>query len=786
MFRVLILAGIVPGVLFAGDVPASAPFISGANESMNASAVITQNQGQWADSILFRAGGGDVVIWGTQSRLYLQHSQRPDPEILVRRVDPSAHDRRVTRRSVSLTPIELSGAANALDPIVGALTETRHHYFLGGDRSRWRRDVPTYSSLTLRNVYPQIDIEIGEREHRLALRWIVGIGGDPNQIALRMITTATTESGGINNARFGADQLSALLMCTEVYRRDHAGHLRYVGSLAPSNDSELAFTATANSLPPVIGYSTYLGGTSYDAVYGIDTDPAGRIIIIGNSESANFPTTDSYDGSYNGGAFGDVVIARLTAAGGALEFSTFIGGGAADIAAGLVVDTAGHIYATGVTASGTSFPLVAAFDSLYGGYGDAFVFKLSPDGDALLYSSFVGGGGEDYGRAVAVDAFGAAYLTGRTGSLDFPIIAASDAGRDGLTDAFVVKVSPAGDALEYSSYLGGSGDEEGYGIAVDSSGRAVVRGTTSSLDFPTPGGFQTAYRGGERDVFVARLSTGGDSLEYGTYLGGSSSEYGIGLQLDHDGAVWLSGATRSVDFPLVDAYDSSLGGLQDLFVARLAPDGDALEYSTYLGGSEEDFNGLLALDECGTIYLTGYTYSTDYPTVRAFDPSHNGGADLILTLLSPAGDSLLYSSYLGGSEFDFPGGIAVPWSGTVWVAGLTDSPDFPTHAPYADTLTGDYDIFATVISGFDIAGCSCTCPCHADPQCDGVTNVLDVVAAVNVAFRGASAVTDPNCPFQQTDATCDGVTNVIDVVRFVNVAFRGGDVAAEFCDPCAL
>ncbi len=318
----------------------------------------------------------------------------------------------------------------------------------------------------------------------------------------------------------------------------------------------------------------------------------------------------------------------------------------------------------------------------------AFVTKLNAAGSALVYSTYLGGSGDDYGSAIAVDSSGNTYVTGFTGSLNFPTVNPIQAVYGGgYSDAFVTKLNAAGNALVYSTYLGGNDTDQGNGIAVDSSGNAYVTGGTLSTNFPTTAGVFQGTSGGGYDAFVTKLNATGTSLVYSTYLGGSSSDRGSSIALDSSGNAYVTGSTISLNFPTANPFQASCslspygaycnGG--DAFVTKLNATGNALVYSTYLGGNNGAEGHRIALDSFGNAYVTGDTASTDFPTTAgAFQTAFGGSIDAFVTKLDAAGSALVYSTYLGGSGVDQGFGIAVDSSGEAHVMGVTASTNFPT------------------------------------------------------------------------------------------------------------
>jgi uncharacterized repeat protein (TIGR01451 family) len=386
----------------------------------------------------------------------------------------------------------------------------------------------------------------------------------------------------------------------------------------------------------------------------------------------------------------------------ALAYSTYLGGGAWDEGWAVAVDGSSHAYLAGVTFSpnfpGTTVPGPA-------GPYDAFVTKLDPSGTGILYSTYLGGNGAEQAFGIAVDATGAAYVTGFTSSTNFPTAGPTvSAYGGGPYDAFVTKLDPSGSAIVLSRYLGGSSADEGRGIAVDANGFAYVTGWTVSSNFPTtaPPILQSTY-GGFGDAFVTKLDATTFGLTYSTYLGGATSgERGYGVAVDLDGFAYVAGHTGSTDFPVqLPALQASYaGGNGDAFVAKLDRVGAKLLYSTYLGGSAFDQAHAIFVDRGGKAYVTGMTESTNFPTKLPTPTANAGGEDAFVAKLDASGASLVYSRYLGGSGQDRGWGIGV-WDGTfTYVTGETSSANFPLKKPVQGTLAGSSDAFVTSLDAF--------------------------------------------------------------------------------------
>jgi hypothetical protein len=464
------------------------------------------------------------------------------------------------------------------------------------------------------------------------------------------------------------------------------------------------FVTKLNAAGTALVYSTYIGGSNDDAGYGIAVDGSGNAYVTGYTNSTNYPVTPGAFQTRNGGG-ADVFVTKLNAAGTALVYSTYIGGSSDDVGRGIAVDGSGNAYVTGYTNS-TNYPVTpGAFQTRNGGGADVFVTKLNATGTALVYSTYIGGSGVDVGRGIAVDGSGNAYVTGYTNSTNYPVTPGAFQTRNGGgADVFVTKLNATGTALVYSTYIGGSGDDVGRGIAVDGSGNAYVTGGTYSTDYDvTPGTFQTTKEGGA-DVFVTKLNATGTALVYSTYIGGSSEDVGTAIAVDGSGYAYVTGYTNSTD------YDVTPGAFQttrpitipldaDVFVTKLNATGTALIYSTYLRGNNWDYGNAIAVDGSGYAYVTGSTNSTNYPvTPGAFQMRNGGGWDVFVTKLNATGTALVYSTYIGGSANEAGRGIAVDGSGYAYVTGNTPSTDYDvTPGAFQTTNGGGQDVFVTKV-----------------------------------------------------------------------------------------
>jgi hypothetical protein len=583
------------------------------------------------------------------------------------------------------------------------------NYFIGNDPSRHAAHVPRFAEVRLSDVYPGIDFRYYFDGGQPRFDFIVQPGADPSQIRFSMEGAEAVYVKEGQTLAFRTRFGEAVLTKLYAYQGGHPVESRF---LAEGSTYRIAVGAYDPTQPLIIDplvWSTFLGVRNTDEVYDIAVDASGCAYITGWTKSPDFPTTPgAYDPSYNGGAW-DAFVIKLSPDGRTLVYSTFLGGSNLDQGHAIVVDASGCAYITGVTKS-PDFPTTpGAYDPSYNGGGeDAFVTKLSPGGDALVYSTFLGGSGDDRGSAIAVDASGCAYITGATDSPHFPTTPGTyDTSPNEGFDAFFTKLSPDGRTLAYSTFLGGSSYDEGSAIAVGASGCAYITGVTDSRDFPTtPGAYDPSYNGGGVAAFITKLSPDGRTLTYSTFLGGGSSDYGIAIAIDASGSAYITGTTFASGFPTTSgAYDQSYnGGYGDAFVTKLSPDGSTLAYCTFLGGSTSsarDEGRSIAVDASGCAYITGFTESSDFPTTpNAYDTLYNG-PDVFISKLSPDGSTLSYSTFLGGGSSDESYGIAIDNSGSAYITGYTNSYDFPTTpGAYNQSYNGfgNTDIFVTKLS----------------------------------------------------------------------------------------
>ena len=601
------------------------------------------------------------------------------------------------------------------DPTADDPHPSTANYFIGSNPANWRSNISAYSRVRYRNLYPGIDLVFYGNAGRLEYDFTVLPGADPSRIRIALEGAdriAVTERGDLAITHAGYE---IAFLKPAIYQDSKDGRHAVAGSYRLSNKTvRFQVGSYDHTLPlvidPVLTYATFFGGASDEAAYAVATDPAGNVYIAGYTASGNLPTTiGALERSFAGGSY-DSFVAKFSPAG-AVLYSTYLGGSGDEEAYGLAVDSQGNAYITGYTTS-ADFPVTTgAIGGTLTGHSDAFVAKLNPAGTVLDYSSYLGGSGDDTGYGITVDGSGDAFVAGSTSSTNFPVSTGSYRGAysGGSFDGFVTAIGPYGTSLLYSTYLGGSDEDVAYAIAVDGLGNTYVAGETLSPDFPnSPGVIQTSKLG-SYDAFVASLNASGTALNYSTFLGGSSDDHAYGVAVDSSGNAYVTGYTASTDFPhTAGVVQPHIGGGYDAFVTEVNPSGTALVYSTFLGGSGDDFAFAIAVDNIGNAYLTGDTSSTNFPVTA--DAAQRGLAaeyGAFVAVLNSAGSALSYGTYLGGSGFQTGYGIALSPDREFIAAGYTLSPDFPVTAVAAQTaLAGGADAFLASFSALPLPALS--------------------------------------------------------------------------------
>ena len=586
----------------------------------------------------------------------------------------------------------------------------RSNYFIGNNPSFWQTDIPQYGRVEYREVYPGTSVAYYGDNRQLEYDFVVGPQADPRKIRLAFQGADRIHIDEAGDLVLTVDSGEVRQRKPVVYQDTPSGRIGIDGRYVVRGRNRVGFEVAAYDrrkplvIDPVLVFSSYFGGNGDDSGYGIKLDPAGNIYICGKTSSTNFPgnpVPGTPAGVLNGSATA-AFVAKISSSG-TLIFSTYIAGtNDQALGAGVAVDGNGNVYLAGST-SAADFPTLNAIQPTNHGSFDAFVLELNNSGSALVYSTYLGGSQLDYAETISVDTSGNAYVTGSTASADFPTLnAAQPKYGGGGYDAFAAKISPAGSALVYSTFLGGSGTDFNNGLAIDSEGNLYVFGDTDSVDFPVKNAFQTVSGGGI-DGWVTKLDPTGSVVIYSTYIGGSGGDAVRGGKPDENGNLYITGNTSSSNFPTLNPIQPNYGGgANNAWVAAINPSGSALLYSTYLGGSGDDIASDLELDALDNVYIVGTTSSTNFPTVNAIQNSNAGGLDVFVTKVNAPGSALIFSTYLGGSGNDEARQMAVDLAGRAYVVGATSSSNFPTVAPLQGTFGGGpEDAFLAIIGTCD-------------------------------------------------------------------------------------
>ncbi len=459
------------------------------------------------------------------------------------------------------------------------------------------------------------------------------LGGTADDVGLAI----TIDSSG-NSYVTGRTLSTNFLTANTINGSNHGLNDVFVTKINPAGNSVL--------------YTTFIGGSGDEAGYAIAINSAGQAYVTGYTKSTNFPLVGALQPFYGGGS-SDAFLFRLSANGNALVTSSYAGGNGEDVGTGIALDSTGNIYGIGYTSS-TDLQTINSIQPFNAGGYDAYVLKLSPTGNSILFSTYVGGTGDDFGNAIAVDSLGYVYAIGDTNSTNLTTVNALQSFNAGGFDAFLAKLTPSGTNIVFSTYAGGNGDDSGSRIALDGSGNIYAVGYTNSTNFPLITNAVQPNKAAGYDAFIAKLNTNGTTIFYSTFLGGNSSDAGYDIAIDSAGSAYIIGETSSTDFPLNQPLQSSNGGARDVFVTKLSPTGSTILFSTYLGGSADESGYGIAADGSGRAYLTGRTTSTNFPTANPVQLSQGGSDAFIASILTtgtptptptptPSGSTLQFS-----------------------------------------------------------------------------------------------------------------------------------------------
>jgi uncharacterized repeat protein (TIGR01451 family) len=731
------------------------------------------NRGQLDPGVQFisRLRGSMLFLTASEAVLALRARREQDfaaqgfrPRWLPMQRDPRAS---VRRYKSDVLRMQLVGSNP--DAMVNGRDElpSKSNYFLGSDPDQWHTGVANYARVEYENIYPGVNLVYRGTQRQLEYDFIVAPGYNPTIILLAFPGTSGIRIDARGDLILSPSSSSVKLRKPVIYQGTGGSRRVIPGRYVLRGRDEVGFEIAAYDtnktliIDPSLSYSTYLGGGADDSATSIAVDASGNAYVTGSTSSTDFPTSSPLQSANRGK--NDIFVAKLNAAGNALVYSTYLGGSDDDSATNIAVDAVGSAYVTGETVSG-DFPTKNPIQAANAGSEDSFVTKLDSTGAALVYSTFLGGSGNDFGTSIALDSAGNAYVAGFTRSTDFPVVSPLQMTNHGNEDAFVAKLNAAGSALVYSTFLGGGGLDIAHAITVDGSGNAYAAGSTTSKDFPTTAGAFDLTCGTNQgkcgdfyyyvitDAWVAKINATGSTLAYSTFLGGGADDVALGIAVDPTGNAYVTGLTASNDFPTQNPAQKASGGL-DAFLTKLNVDGSGLVYSTFLGGTNFDQGVAIALDSSGNAYVSGTTGSTDFPVKSSFQATLGGRADAFITKFDAAG-ALAYSSYLGGLGDESEGGnpLAIDSSGNVYLAGITNSSNFPTKNPLQANLGGGTDAFVVKISPAAATGADLSVAIAASP--DPGTTGGQLTYTITVANHGPQDATG----VQLTDTLAAGVS----------------------------
>ena len=652
------------------------------------------NQGQTDAQVKFLSRGAGYNLFLTSTQAVLSLQQRPRAGEVRGRGAKGSDVLRM--RLLAANP---NAKVEGLDQLPG-----KSNYFIGKNPRSWRTNVSTYERVYYHEIYKGVDLVYYGNQRQLENDFVLAPGADPDVITLAFdgAKKVTTDKDGNLLLQTGAGQVQ--MQRPVIYQLADGVRQEVTGDYVLKGSGEVGFGVAAYDhtrplvIDPVLIYSSYLGGNGTEVGNAITVDDAGNAYVTGDTTSSIFPLVSAMDSTLGGTE--DAFIVKINSSGSAIVYSTYLGGGSTDIGIDISVDGSQNAYVTGRTAS-SDFPVMNAFDSTYSGgtVEDAFVVRINAVGSALVYSTYLSGNFGARGCGIwANNSQNFAYVTGTT-SVNFPVTASAFESNN-FNSGFLTKLCTncsGASSLVYSTFLAHTGSAEGRAIAADVAGNAYITGNLNSTttNFATPGAFQTTFGGGSADAFVEKFNTnlsGAAGRVYATYLGGAAKDIGgadgslnpgKAIAIDESGNAYITGATASTNFPLANASQGNNGGQNDAFLTKLNSLGSALIYSTYLGGTGDDFGKSVAVDIAGSASVTGVAGPNFPVSNNLLTPNPGIG---FVAKLGPSGTSVVYSTILSGvTGGSF--GIALDLAGNAFVTGSTNA-SIVTVFPFQPTNGG--------------------------------------------------------------------------------------------------
>lgn len=700
------------------------------NKMTNTKVPWVENYGQWTAEVLYVASTftGNIIVNKTKDIIYALPVDSTSGYVLKEKFIG------IAKRNITKVPI---GEKR---------NKTLFNYFIGNDESAWKTNVPAYEVLNLGEIWEGIELKLNAYNDNVEKLFYVKPHVNPSTIQIEL-EGAKQLSVSKNGNLVVSTPAGEIRYSTPVAYQWINGKKQIVSVEYKINDEvKNAYSFIVEDydpnfeliIDPLIA-STFIGDGGNDWGNAISVDESGNVFITGYAWSDNFPTTPgTYSESFNG--VKDAYISKFSNDLSTLLASTFIGGNSWDNGLSVVIDSTGEVIISGATGS-ANFPIPGvSYDNTFnGGSNDVFVCKLSNDLSSIIASTYIGGGDDDYGYDLTLDQAGNIFVTGRTESTDYPIIGGFDVDfNGGFEDVFVSKLNNSLSSLLASTYIGGSSDEGADAIVTDKDGNVFISGFTYSGDFPMAGMSYDSTHNGSGDIFIAKLNNQLSLLSSATFIGGSNFEESHAMALDSSQNLFITGYTGSSEYPSTQGvFDTSFNGHHDAIITKINNDLSEILASTFIGGSDDDDCYGLVIERAENVFITGISFSTDYPvTSNAFDDTHNGDRDIFVSRFSFDLSSLIESTYLGGTDNDWALDLAIDDAGSVFVGGGTYSGDFPIQgSSYDDSFNGGEDAIIAKIVG-----------CGVNDFCDSNSSFGSIFLNIEkdtICTQGCSATASP-------------------------------------------
>jgi hypothetical protein len=679
------------------------------------------NNGQTDASVKFVSRGTGYSVFLTSGGMVL--SLRPQESVLpvvsngASKSQPTSN--KISSGTADTTMIfNLVGAATNPKAVGEEPLSTKVNYFIGRDPSKWQTNVQTYAKVRYQNVYPGIDLLYYGNNRQVEYDFIVAPGSDANKIQFSVTGADSLAVDAAGNLVLTKGTTQLHFQTPAIYQEANGTRLKVPGNYSLKDNTHVGFTVAPHDnsktlvIDPVLVYSTFLGGRSYDQGSAIAVDAIGNAYVTGTTSSPDFPLATL--GSLNP-TQQRMFVVKLDVSGSTLLYADYFGGTSGnDSPSSISVDTSGSAYVAGQAYS-ADFSIFNAYQATLAGYQNAFLTKFSADGSSLVYSTYLGGSSGDSAQALAVDNAGEATIAGYTSSQNFPLASpyqssiSPDQNSHWGQYSFFSRFSADGSSLIYSSYLAGNLLSQNYcyycgpnstinGLALDNSGNLYVVGDTNTTNFPTTSGaFLQTYPGTyvSQVPFISKFDTSG-AVVYSSYFGGTNYSYADAVAVDAAGFAYVTGYDGGNDnFPITATTicDPNTQSCNGAFITKFDTAGANLAYSTYLGPNNNSQGIAIQVDAAGDAYVIGNIYSSQFTTVNPIE-SYIGGQDLLIVEIDPTASSQLFATFVGEDQDESAAGMALDSNGAMYVTGNTNSTYFPvTQSAFQSSWGGQNDAF---------------------------------------------------------------------------------------------